>query len=311
MELGRIGLFSGHLNLMPAQRAARVLRAVEDLGFGAVWLPESAGKEAFTHATLSLSATSRIVVATGIANIWARDPMAMANAARTLREAFGDRFLLGVGVGHRPSVTLRGHTFGRPVETMRNYLTAMAAAPFRWDGEVPTVPVVVGALGPKMLEVSGRYADGACPYLVTPAHTRTAREILGPGKILAPCQSVVLSDDVDDARRIAREHFANYLLLENYRQSMLRAGFTEADLADGGSDRLADALVVRGDPYAVRDRVQEHLNAGASHVSIQVLGPRFGYSAWSYASLDDPTLRRGGQDFPMAELERLAGVLFR
>lgn len=311
MELGRIGLFGGHLNLMPAQRAAQVLRTVEDLGFGAVWLPESAGKEALTHAALSLAATRRIVVATAIANIWARDPMAMVNAARTLREAFGDRFLLGVGVGHRPTVALRGHTFARPVATMRDYLTAMAAAPFRWDGEVPRVRVVVGALGPKMLEVAGAHADGACPYLVTPAHTRTAREILGPDKILAPSQAVVLSDDVDDARRIAREHFSNYLLMDNYRQSLLRAGFSEADLADGGSDRLADALVVHGDPHRVKDRVQEHLDAGASHVSIQVLGPRFGYSAWSYASLENPELRQGGQDFPMAELERLAGVLFR
>jgi probable F420-dependent oxidoreductase len=311
MELGRVGLFSGHLNLLTARRAVEVVRVAAELGFGTVWLPESAGKEAFTHAAVTLAGTGGMVVATGIANIWARDPMAMANAARTLLDAYPDRFLLGVGVGHRPSVALRGHRFDRPVATMRSYLQAMRDAPFRWDAAVPRVPVVVGALGPKMLAVAAELADGACPYLTTPAHTRMARGTLGPAAILAPELAAVLTTDADDARRIAREHFANYLRLDNYRNALLRAGWSADDLAGGGSDRLADALVAWGEPEAVADRVAEQLDAGASHVCVQLLGPRFGYSAWSYASLQVPELRQGGQEFPAAQLRRLAAVLFR
>jgi probable F420-dependent oxidoreductase len=311
MDLGRIGLFSGHLNLMTAQRACAVVQEAADLGFGTVWLPESAGKEVFTHAAVTLAGTERIVVATCIANIWVRDPMAMANAARTLTDAYGARFLLGVGIGHRPSVAMRGHDFSRPIATMRGYLQAMDAAPFRWPGPVERVRRVVGALGPKMLQVAAEYADGACPYLVTPEHTRQARQVLGPDAILAPEIAVVVNTDPDDARRIAREHFANYLRLDNYRNSLRRAGWNDAELAGGGSDRLADALVAWGEPEYVRDRIEEHLAAGASHVSVQLLGPRYGYSAWSYASLEVPEMRLGGEDFPRDALRRLAAVLFR
>ncbi|MFC7277760.1 TIGR03620 family F420-dependent LLM class oxidoreductase [Paractinoplanes rhizophilus] len=311
MDLGRIGLFSGHLNLMTARAANETVQAAADLGFGTVWLPESAGKEALTHAAVTLGGTTGIAVATCIANIWVRDPMAMANGARTLIDAYPDRFLLGVGIGHRPSVAMRGHDFSRPIATMRSYLQMMDSAPFRWNGPVGRVPRVIAALGPKMLELARDHADGSCPYLTMPVHTAGARKLLGPDAILAPELAVVVTTDAEKARRIAREHFANYLRLENYRNSLLRAGWTEADLADGGNDRLTDALVAWGEPAAIRDRVQEHLEAGASHVSIQILGPNHGYSAWSYASLEDEDMRRGGDEFPMDDMRRLATVLFR
>lgn len=309
IDLGALGIFSGHLNLQPADGAQSVVRELEELGYGAVWIPESAGKEVFTHCATLLAATSRIAVVPAIANVWARDPMAMINAARTLREAYGERFVLGVGIGHRPSVSLRGHHFERPLDTLRSYLTSMAAAPFRWPNPVPDVPILVGALGPRMLGLAATAADGAIPYLVTVEHTRQARELMGAGAFLAPEQAVVLTEDAEEARRLAREHAATYLLLDNYRRSLLRQGWAERDLDDGGSDTLLDALVAWGSPAAIGERVQAHREAGANHVAIQVLGPRFGYSAWSYASLEQAELRQGETDIPLGAYRALAAVL--
>lgn len=301
-----VSVFCGHFNVLPAQRVRAIAAELEALGYTTLWIPESAGKEAFTHATIVLSATSRIRVATGIANIWARDAMAMMNAGRTLNEAFDGRFVLGVGIGHRPSVTLRGHDFTSPLSTMREYLERMDAAPFRWPAAPPAVPRIIGALGDGMLKLSRTHADGAHPYLVTVEHTKHAREILGEGKLLIPEQAVVLTTDAGEARRMAREHMANYLLLDNYRGSLLRQGWPESDLADGGSDRLVDALVAWGDADTIRERIGQHHDAGADEVVVQALGPRFGYSAWSYASLDRPELRQGEEDFPIETYRALA-----
>lgn len=301
-----LGVFAGHFNVLPAARVRDHAQELEALGYATLWIPESAGKEVFSHAAVVLGATRRIKVASAIANIWARDPMAMVNAGRTLAEAFEGRFILGVGIGHRASVTLRGHDFSRPLSTMRQYLEQMAEAPFRWPSTPPAVPVVVGALGQGMLTLSRTHADGAHPYLVTPTHTREARTLLGPDRLLAPEQAVVLTQDPDDARRIAREHMANYLRLENYRRSLLRQGWSEEDLADGGSDRIVDALVAWGDVDTIAERIRAHHEAGADEVVVQALGPRFGYSAWSYASLDVPELRQGQEDYPIEAYRALA-----
>ncbi|MDH3303105.1 MAG: TIGR03620 family F420-dependent LLM class oxidoreductase [Acidimicrobiia bacterium] len=308
IDIGPIGIFSGHLNLQPSAVAGSVVRELEELGYGAVWIPESAGKEVFTHCATLLAATSRIAVVPAIANVWARDPMAMANAARTLREAYGERFVLGVGIGHRPSVELRGHRYERPLASLRAYLAAMKDAPFRWPEPVPQVPILVGALGPRMLELSATAADGAIPYLVTVGHTRQARAIMGDDAFLAPEQAVVLTEDAETARRVAREHAATYLLLGNYRRSLRRQGWSSADLNAGGSDALIDALVAWGSPAAVAERVQAHREAGADHVAIQVLGPHHGFSAWSYASLERAELRRGELDLPLDAYRALAAV---
>jgi probable F420-dependent oxidoreductase len=275
VDLGRTGIWAFQLDLQPAARAREVAAELETLGYGAVWLPEVAGRDPFVAAALLLDATERLNLATGIANIYARDAIAMANAQRTLTEAFPDRFLLGLGVSHQVAVEgMRGHDYQRPVPTMRAYLDAMDAAPW-YAVEVP-VPTrrVLGALGPKMLALAASRADGAHPYLVTPDHTASAREILGEGPLLAPEQKVVLETDPDTARSTARRMLATYLSLPNYTNNLRRLGFGDDDLAEGGSDRLVDALVAWGDEEAIAARVAAHRDAGADHVCVQVLGSR-------------------------------------
>ena len=263
------------------------MRAIESLGYGAVWIGEShVNREIFAHAATLLGCTERIVVATGVAGIWSRDPSASANGAATLAEAFPGRFVLTLGVSHAPIVTRRGHTYERPFSAMCEHLDGMAATRYVAPAPAEPAPLLLGALHPRMLQLAAERTDGAHPYLVTPAHTTWARGILGPDRILAPEQGVVLSDDPTAARAAARAHLAVYLPLENYTRCWRRLGFGDADLADGGSDRLVDALVAWGDEEAVAARVVAHLEAGADHVPVQALGPD-----------------------PVAQLQRLAPLL--
>ena len=271
MKIGRIGIWT-HLDFLPAAAAQEAAREIEALGFGAVWIPEALGREAFTHAAILLAGSRTIVVATGIANVWARDPMAMAAGQKTLCEAYPDRFLLGVGVSHQPLVQgMRGHDYTKPLSFMRSYLDAMDAAVFM--GAQPASPPerIIGALHPKMLALSAERAGGAHPYFVTPEHTARARAILGPGKMLAPEQAVVLETDPQQARAIARAHMQTYLNLPNYLRNLRSLGFTDDDVAHGGSDRLVDAIVAWGDLDAVVRRIHQHLDQGADHVCLQVL----------------------------------------
>jgi probable F420-dependent oxidoreductase len=223
-------------------------------------------------AALFLDATERLVVATGIATIYGRDATSMACGQKTLAEAFPDRFLLGLGVSHLPAIEgMRGHTYGPPLATMRTYLDAMDAVPYLAVAPDPEPPRVLAALGPKMLALAAERASGAHPYFVPVEHTAIAREVLGSGPILAPEQKVVLETDPAAARAVARAAMSIYLGLPNYTNNLLRLGFTQDDLADGGSDRLVDAIVVWGDEATVEARVQAHHDAGADHVCIQVL----------------------------------------
>lgn len=274
MDIGRLGVWTFAFELQPAARVREVAAEIESFGYRALWIPEAVGREAFSHAALLLSATRRIVVATGIANVWARDAMTMAAAQKTLAEAFPDRFLLGMGVSHVPLVEgLRGHEYKRPLSFMRSYLDAMDRAPFQAVGP-PTRPQrVLGALHPKMLALAAKRADGAHPYFVPPEHTARARGILGHGPLLAPEQAIVLERDATKARAIARAHMATYLALPNYTNNLRSLGFADDDLAGGGSDRLVDAIVAWGDVDAARARVRAHHDAGADHVCIQVLSP--------------------------------------
>lgn len=276
MDLGRTGVWAFQLDLQPATRAREVAAELEALGYGSLWLPEVAGRDPFVAAAMLLDATDRLVLATGIANIYARDAIAMASAQRTLTEAFPDRFLLGLGVSHQVAVEgMRGHDYGPPVRTMRAYLDAMDAAPwFAIEVPAPTRRVL-GALGPKMLALAGSRAGGAHPYLVTPEHTAMARGILGDGPLLVPEQKAVLETDASAARAIGRRMLATYLSLPNYTNNLRRLGFGDDDLADGGSDRLVDALVAWGDEEAIAARVAAHRDAGADHVCVQVLGAGF------------------------------------
>jgi probable F420-dependent oxidoreductase len=270
---GKVGAWLGLLNFQPASAEREIVAELEELGYGAVWIGESVtGKEVLAHAGVLLAASSRIVVATGIANIWARDPLAMATGARTLGEAYPGRFLLGLGVSHSPLVQMRGHTYERPISRMRAYLEAMDEER-EYDAPEPPerVPRILGALRPRMLELVAELADGAHPYFVPVEHTRRAREILGPDKLLLPEQAFLLETDPVAARALIRENSSFYLGAANYVESLRSLGFEEADLANGGSDALLDAVVAWGDEDAVLARVQAHLDAGADHVCIQPL----------------------------------------
>lgn len=270
--IGRIGVWTKYLDRVPAVAAREFAELTESLGFGALWIPESTdSKEVFAHAAILLSGTDRIVIATGIANIWARDPIAMANGGRTLAEAYPSRFLLGMGVGHAPSVRDRGHAYMRPLQRMREYCDAMDAAPYA--GPAVAVPRVLAALGPGMLRLAAARAAGAHPYFVPPEHTKLARELLGGDPILAVEQACILEPDPAVARKIARAHMGPSLLRENYKRSLRRLGWTDAQMSNGGSDELVDALVAWGDPSRIRERVAAHLKYGADHVALQVWTP--------------------------------------
>ncbi len=270
--LGQIGIWTAQFDYHPAAKVREVAAELEQLGFGATWFPESVGRESLTNAGLLLGATSRIVIATGIANIYARDPVTMAAGQKTLAEAYPLRFLLGLGVSHIPLVEqVRGHTYGKPVASMRAYLNAMDRAPYR--AVPPNVsPVrILAALGPKMLQLAAERADGAHSYFVPPEHTARARDILGSDRLLAVEQAVILETDSTKAREIARAHTSRYLALPNYVNNLRLLGFDDADLGDGGSDRLVDGIVAWGNMTAVIDRVRTHQSAGANHVCVQVL----------------------------------------
>ncbi|HVR89381.1 MAG TPA: TIGR03620 family F420-dependent LLM class oxidoreductase [Candidatus Limnocylindria bacterium] len=273
-RLGRVGVWSSAPERMTARDAGRFAAELESLGYPALWLQESLGsKEIFAHSALLLGATKTLVIATGIANIWARDPVAMANGAKTLIEAYPDRFLLGVGVSHAPSVAARGGIYQKPLEHMRTYLEAMDKAPFVGPNrDAPPAPRVLAALGPQMLKLSAERALGAHPYFVPVEHTLVARTALGPDALLAVEQAVVVESDPEKARTAGRRHTKYYLALDNYSNNLRRLGWSDADLANGGSDKLVDAIVAWGEPAAIRERVAAHHAAGADHVCVQPVG---------------------------------------
>ena len=261
--LGRVGIWARELRFDPDPSAiADAAAELEEHGWSALWIPD-AGGDIFGAVDVLLDATRSVAIATGILNIWMQDPEEVARESNARWES--GRFVLGLGASHAALV----EQYARPYSAMREYLDALDAA----TPPVPDGARLLAALGPKMVALSGDRAAGAHPYLVTAEHTRSAREILGPDAVLAPELGVVLDGDVARGRERARAHVADYLELPNYANSMRRMGFTEDDLRDGGSDRLVDAVVAVGDEEAIRARVEEHLEAGADHVCIQVVGP--------------------------------------
>jgi probable F420-dependent oxidoreductase len=278
MKLGKLGFWC-LVNEYGSAEAAALARRVEDWGYTTLWLPEALGREPFVSASFLLANTTRLQVATGIANIYARDAYASLNAQYGLNEQSGGRFLLGLGVSHPPLVEgLRGHSYGKPLGAMRAYLEQMARAQYASPPPKEKPLTVLAALGPKMLALAGELADGAHPYNTTPGHTAMAREILGPGKLLCPEQKVVLETDPGTARAIGRRVLGHSLAMPNYRNNFLRMGFTPEDLENGGSDRLIDSIVAWGDEAAIRGRIEEHWDAGADQVCIQTL-PKQGMRA--------------------------------
>ena len=269
--LKRIGIWTGAFEQQPAGKVKAAVAELEQLGYGAVWFSEGFGRESLTQAGLLLSASSHIVVSTGITNIYGRDPVTAAAAQKALSEAYPERFVLGLGVSHIPLVEqLRGTTYEKPVAKMSSYLDAMDKAPYGSVAPAKTYRVLA-ALGPKMLELAARRSDGAHTYNVTPEHTKSARQILGKDPLLCVEQAAVLESDPVKARKIARAFLALYLTLPNYTNNFLRFGFTQEDCKGEGSDRLIDAIVAWGDVDAIRSRIHAHLAAGADHVCIQVL----------------------------------------
>lgn len=270
-RLGRVGVWSFALQRLTSADEGAAMREFERLGFATVWMPESLGsKEVFAHSAILLAGCERAIVAPGIASIYARDPMAMASGARALAEAYPGRFVLGIGVSHAPSVAMRGGSYGKPVETMTAYLDGMAAASYAGPGPSEPVPLVLAALGPRMLELAAARADGAHPYFVPVEHTPVARAALGPDACLAVEQTAVLSTNADAARRIGRAFAKHYLALPNYANNLRRLGWSDADIANDGSDRMIDAVIAHGDVDAIVARVKAHLDAGADHVCVQL-----------------------------------------
>ena len=243
MKLSKFGVWY-IMDYLTAGEAASFAQKVESWGYSALWVPEAFGRNVLVHAAWLLANTKSLIVASGIANIYARDPLAMVGAQMALNEQFGGRFLLGIGVSHSEMVEGRGQTYrGKPLTFMRDYLSAMADVKYQAPPPSERPRTVIAALGPKMIELGKSAADGVHPFNITPEHTA-------------------------EARAIAREHLAYPLALENYRNNWRRLGFDEADFAHGGSDRLIDALYAWGDDKMIRERIDQQLAAGADHVCL-------------------------------------------
>ncbi len=270
--LGRVGVWTFALETQTAAEEREAAAEIESLGYPAIWFGEGVdSREAFSHAAWLLSSTERAVIASGIANIWARDANAMANGWRTLTDAYPGRFLLGIGVSHEGSVGRRGSTYERPISAMREYLDAMDRAPSSAPEPEAYPRMVLAALGPRMLALAAERSLGAHPYFVPVEHTAFARQRLGSGPVLAVEQTVVLEADPSEARSIARGFAADYLRTPNYASNLKRMGWTDADLSGQGSDAVIDAVVAWGDVDRIAVRVRQHLDAGADHVCVQVV----------------------------------------
>ncbi|MGD0409051.1 MAG: LLM class F420-dependent oxidoreductase [Candidatus Limnocylindrales bacterium] len=268
LALGHIGIWSGQLRRGDRARSQAAVIELESLGYGTVWMPGGSGPEFFAIAEGLLATTRRIALACGILSVWTEPAAEVSSARASLTARFPGRFLLGLGVSHPQVVERTGRRFEHPVAVMAQYLDQLALTPMAGRSD----EFVLAALGPRMLALARDCSWGAHPYLVTPDHTRLARFVLGPGRLLAPEQAVVLETNPARARAIARRHVESYLRMPNYANNLMRLGFSELDLAGGGSDRLVDALVAWGDLADIQLRIEQHFAAGADHVCLQVLG---------------------------------------
>ncbi len=272
MNLGKLGVWF-FLDNLSSQDSAETAKKIENLGYSALWLPETVGKNPLILASWLLSQTSNLVVATGIANIYNREPGVTLAAQNTLAEQSNGRFLLGLGVSHKPLVEgLRGLNYGPPVKTMKEYLEKMEASPYTAKTHPEKPPTVIAALGPKMLELAASKCNGAHPYFSSPDHTAMARSIMGPDAWLCVEQKVILEEDPSKARAVARTSATMYQSLPNYRNNWLRMGLTEEDITQS-SDKFIDTTFAWGNPTQIKSRIDEHFDAGASHVCIQPVHP--------------------------------------
>jgi len=269
MDIGKVGIWF-FLDGMAAPESAEFASKLEKLGYQALWIPEAVGREPFAHAAYLLSRTERLTIATGIANIYARDPITMSAASKTVAELSGGRFILGIGVSHKPIVTnLRGHNYDKPYSYMKEYLPRMKGALYRAPEPKEAVPVLLAALHPKMLNLAATEANGTHTYFVPPEHTAKARAQIGPQPWICAAQAVFLGTDAAKARAAARAYMRTYVpRLPNYTNNLKALGWPDADFENGCSDRLVDAIVAWGSEAKIRDRIDAHLKAGATHVCI-------------------------------------------
>jgi probable F420-dependent oxidoreductase len=267
MNLGAIGVWSGTLRRGDRGAITQAAAELEELGYGTIWFPGGEHAGLAEHIDAILKATRRMVVATGIVNIWTHPAAEIAAEHDAITRAYPGRFLLGIGISHQRVVEGAGIRYEKPLQKMRSYLDELDAAPT----PVPIDQRILASLGPLSLKIARERSRGTHPYFVPVEHTRIARETLGTGKIVAPEQMVVLATDPASARAIARPSMDRYLHAPNYTNNLLRLGFTEDDFANGGSDRVVDAIVAWGDPPRIMQRIREQHSAGADHVCIQAL----------------------------------------
>ncbi len=268
MELGKLGLWF-FLDAMPAEETLKFARMGEKLGYSALWIPEAVGRHPFAHAGYLLAQTERLILATGIANIYARDPITMAAGARSLAEQSDGRFILGIGVSHKHLVAgLRGHDYSKPYSYMAEYLGKMKTSIYKATPPKEEPPILLAALHPKMLALAASEANGTHTYFTTPEHTAKFRAAIGAKPWICAAQAVILETDAARARAAARNYMQIYLRAPNYIRSVKNVGFTDADVAENGSDRLVDAIVAWGSADRIRERIDAHLKAGANHVCI-------------------------------------------
>src|SRR3989442_207598 len=267
MDLGRFGVWSGALRTGDRQAILDAAAELEEMGYGTIWFPGGRHEGLADHIMALLGRTRRAVVATGIVNIWTHPASEIAAEHHAITQAHPGRFLLGLGVSHQRIVEGSGLAYVRPLQKLRSHLDELDAAPT----PVPIDERILAALGPRALTLTDERSCGTHRYFVPRAHARIARKALGPNKVVAPEQMVLLETDPDRARAIARRSIDRYLHSPNYTNNLLRLGFSEQDFADGGSDRVVDDIVPWGDPRTIMQRVREHHAAGADHVCIQVL----------------------------------------
>jgi probable F420-dependent oxidoreductase len=274
MEIGKLGVWF-FLDAMSAEDSATFAKKTEKHGYSALWIPEAVGREPFAHSGYLLSKTDRLILATGIANIWARDAMAMMSGARTLAELSGGRFVLGIGVSHAPLVSkLRGQDYTKPYSFMKEYVPRMKASAYQGPRAKEEPPILIAALHPKMLALAAAETQGTHTYFVPPEHTAKARAAIGPKPWICAAQAVILETDAAKARTAARAYMKTYVpRLPNYKNNLVNLGWSEADFENGCSDKLVDAIVAWGTADQIRGRIEAHWQAGATHVCILPLRP--------------------------------------
>jgi probable F420-dependent oxidoreductase len=267
MDLSRLGVLA-YFDTMTGAESVSFARAVERLGYAVLWVPETFGRDPFVMAAHLLNATSRIAVGTGIANVWKREPMATAAAARNLAELFDDRFIVGLGVSAGPFMVRNGLRYDKPVSYMREYLERIKSAPYKAPRPRREPPIVIAGLLPRMMRLGAEAADGIITALIPPPHIARMRRQIGPDRLLLAQQMVMLESDAEKARAGVRNFMRFYLNAPPYRRNFKSMGFSDEDLLHGGSDHLIDSIIAWGGESQLRERIEEHRRAGANHVYV-------------------------------------------